>query len=175
MELKVNQYGTIIYVFSRFLMSTLGERIRMIRRGESRESFSARLGISHSSLKRYESGEREPDAAFLDALIADQKISKHWLLTGEGNVYQEDFSELKSKISEPKTASEDVVKDELIESLRLIADLRQQLGESRLEVERLRFKAERLADRNAELEHQLAEALKPAQPAPMGNGVARVG
>ena len=58
--------------------------------------------------------------------------------------------------------------NDYIASLRQIADLQKDNGD-------LRVKAAQLEARNAELERQLAEALKPAQPASMGGGMSKVG
>lgn len=153
----------------------------MIRQGESRASFSTRLKISPASLQRYEAGQRLPDKDFLDRLIADKKITRRWLLTGEGPMYQSedscaesvvktsDMSEvLESKkaqhvdfVKSDKSNGSDVsevfaLQRELLESVR-------QNGDLRVEVERLRMDVERRDARIAELERQLAEALKAPQ------------
>lgn len=152
-------------------MNEISERIRMIRRGVSRDEFAARLGISPTTLKRYETGERKPDPDFLETLISDQKISRSWLLTGEGSVFA-DGAELSpgepvesGLFSERKP--EETAKDELIVALRENASLQRENGDLRVENERLRA-------RTAELERQLAEVLKPQAKAAsfMDNGAA---
>ncbi len=68
-------------------MENLGQRIRMVRQGESRASFSRRLGISPASLQRYEGGERQPDTEFLEHLMADKNLCRDWLLLGKGPMH----------------------------------------------------------------------------------------
>lgn len=153
----------------------------MIRQGESRASFSTRLKISPASLQRYEAGQRLPDKDFLDRLIADKKITRRWLLTGEGPMYQSEdsctesvvkTSDMSEVLESKKAQYVDFVKSDksngsdVSEVFALQRDLLEtvrQNGDLRVEVERLRMDVERRDARIAELERQLAEALKPRE------------
>lgn len=153
----------------------------MIRQGESRASFSTRLKISPASLQRYEAGQRLPDKDFLDRLIADKKIIQRWLLTGEGPMYQQEGlgTELPPKTCDMSQVSTDkttqhientvLEKNQTCDMSQVLAFQRELLetvrqnGDLRVEIERLRMDVERRDARIAELERQLAEALKAPQ------------
>lgn len=62
----------------------VGERIKEIRGNETVASFCNKLGIHRNTLPRYESGDRNPDAAFLEAICRHYNVSPTWLLLGEG-------------------------------------------------------------------------------------------
>lgn len=65
-------------------VAQLGARIRSVRNRLSREEFAERLGSSAVSVRRYETGERLPDAAFLAALVIEfPDVDPRWLLLGE--------------------------------------------------------------------------------------------
>lgn len=63
---------------------TIGDRIQLIRGGQSQTAFAELLGLSRSSLVRYERGERQPDAELLERVCRQFNINGHWLLTGFG-------------------------------------------------------------------------------------------
>lgn len=70
----------------------LGRRIREVRARleiDDRDEFAARLGISKSALAHYERGEREPDASVLSSYRNVFGINANWLLTGDGEVYDD--------------------------------------------------------------------------------------
>lgn len=65
---------------------SIGERLRMIRGGLSKDEFSKLLGVHKQTILRYENNERTPDASFL---LAIHKIMRNadigWIVTGERN------------------------------------------------------------------------------------------
>lgn len=63
--------------------SGVGQRLVELRGEKSQDAFAAELGISKSSLRRYESEERPPDSAMLIRL-AQRGFNVHWLMTGDG-------------------------------------------------------------------------------------------
>ena len=166
----------------------------MVRQGESRDSFSKRLGISPASLKRYENGERKADEGFLNRLILDQNLCRQWLLTGEGEMSASSTPVERAPI-EPKMADTSAVlkggKPQHIDSIddrkskmadtsviscsaeqifilqRELLAVTRQNGDLRVEVERLRMDVERRDARIADLERQLVEALKPRSRPPL--------
>jgi transcriptional regulator with XRE-family HTH domain len=77
-------------------LESIGARIAQIRGNTSRDAFAPVVGISKSTLQRYEAGEGAPDANFLLALHQHYGIDPLWLLTGEGPM----------KISEPGETEE---------------------------------------------------------------------
>jgi len=60
----------------------IGERIKKIRGNENQTEFGARFGLSRSTILRYETGERVPDADFIAALCKEYDLSSAWLLFG---------------------------------------------------------------------------------------------
>ncbi|KAB2888880.1 MAG: helix-turn-helix transcriptional regulator [Desulfobulbaceae bacterium] len=63
---------------------TLAERLRSLRGDTSTADFCRRFGIHRNTLPRYESGERTPDADFLEAICRAYNVNPSWLLLGEG-------------------------------------------------------------------------------------------
>jgi transcriptional regulator with XRE-family HTH domain len=64
---------------------SIGDRIRKIRAGVSREKFAALTGISKNTLVNYEMGNSSPDAAYLNRLLElFPDINPKWLLAGDG-------------------------------------------------------------------------------------------
>lgn len=61
---------------------TLAGRIAWVRGEMRQEDFAARLGIGRTTLIRYESGERVPDAALLSMLVREFGVDASWLLLG---------------------------------------------------------------------------------------------
>lgn len=70
-------------------IETLAGRIAWVRGEERQEDFAERLGIGRTTLIRYESGERTPDAGFLSSLVAEFGVDASWLLLGGGVPKQE--------------------------------------------------------------------------------------
>lgn len=158
-------------------MNTIGERIRMVRRGRSRNDFADKLGVSAQTLKRYEGGDRTPSNDFITALAEQEGVSLTWLLKGEGNIFGAD-SDKNGTEANPGGHSGAVTTDAMMrenEALREIVALQRENAALLRENGELRLHVERVEARNAELERQLAEALKPAQSAPMGGGISKVG
>ncbi len=61
---------------------SLGQRIRALRGGQSRDQFAGELGIHRNTLARYESGQRMPDAGMLRRLCRVARVPPEWLLEG---------------------------------------------------------------------------------------------
>jgi len=69
-------------------MGKIGTRLRSIREnmGMSLNDFSSNLGISTSTLFRYEKGDGFPDSELLAMLCENHNINPAWLLLGEGEM-----------------------------------------------------------------------------------------
>jgi len=66
---------------------TIGERIKTVRGGLSRDKFAPQTGISKTALVNYETGERNPPADYLVKILElSPDINPAWLLTGEGEM-----------------------------------------------------------------------------------------
>lgn len=72
-------------------MERIGHRIKQLRKSAklSQVEFARRLSVTQSSISRYESLAGEPDTAFLAKLCERFHVNLNWLLTGEGEMYQQ--------------------------------------------------------------------------------------
>ena len=68
------------------MSGNLGERLRKLRGGLSREKFSKNIGISARALVNYETMERFPRGDIVAQIAARLGVSPTWLLTGEGEM-----------------------------------------------------------------------------------------
>jgi len=62
----------------------IGQRFVQVRGRMKREAFAPLLGISSSTLARYERGERSPDADLVATLQEKFGVDPCWFITGEG-------------------------------------------------------------------------------------------
>ena len=78
-----------------------GFRLRKLRErlGKTQQVFADELGISGSTLSRYEKNMRGPDTYFFYLLRMKTGVDLTWLLTGEGSMFElqnKDFIRIKS-------------------------------------------------------------------------------
>lgn len=67
-------------------METIGERIKIVRGGESRDSLASKIGFSRNTIVNYETGKSDPVTSFLAKILVERpNINPTWLLTGEGS------------------------------------------------------------------------------------------
>lgn len=70
---------------------SIAKRIKEIRKEKklTQVEFAKTLSVSQSAVSQYEKGQRSPDSAFYTLFAkAFPDLSLHWLLTGEGEMYQ---------------------------------------------------------------------------------------
>lgn len=67
----------------------INERIEMVRKdsGLSMEKFGNRIGVTRSSIHMIENGTNNPSRQTVDLICREFSISKDWLETGEGDMY----------------------------------------------------------------------------------------
>ena len=147
-------------------MENLGQRIRMLRQGESRASFSRRLGISPASLQRYEGGERQPDTEFLEHLMADKNLCRDWLLLGKGPMHPAPHTEGSAVGKMDDMSSILGLQQKLLEALQEQNNLLRENAHLRLQLERRDM-------RIRDLEREVAELREARKgPSAYGAGVA---
>lgn len=80
---------------------TVNERIKKIRvdRGESLESFGAKIGITKSALSMIERGINNPSKQTIEFICREFHINKIWLETGEGEVDAPELDEIAEIVS----------------------------------------------------------------------------
>jgi transcriptional regulator with XRE-family HTH domain len=67
---------------------SIGNRIKQVRGGLSREDFAAKLSIDKSSIQRYENDENIPKGDVLQKIHKQFNVNINWLLTGQGEPYK---------------------------------------------------------------------------------------
>ena len=121
-------------------MKTIGDRIRMVRGGKSRDYFAKLINTSTASLQRYENGKRTPDLKFIQSLVQKTGLLETWLLTGEGPMYATaPKGDATPQPHHSSPAGHDT-RDELIEALR------EQLEMQREHIETLKENAKLATD-----------------------------
>ena len=83
----------------------IGARIRLARGRLTQDEFAARLGISKSTIGKYERGERSPESDILARMRSVLGIDINWLLTGEGPMRPGDREERESAASSDSPSS----------------------------------------------------------------------
>jgi len=80
-------------------MSTLGNRLRIARdrKGFTQIQVKEKTKINNKTLSGYEKNVSEPDSKTLSLLADLYEVSYRWLLTGEGQIEEKDFSEQDEK------------------------------------------------------------------------------
>src|SRR5699024_5963908 len=81
------------------MMSTLGNRLRIARdrKGFTQIQVKEKTKINNKTLSGYEKNVSEPDSKTLSLLADLYEVSYRWLLTGEGQIEEKDFSEQDEK------------------------------------------------------------------------------
>lgn len=86
-------------------MSTLGERLKLVRGADTQEAFAARIGIPKSSMSGYENDINLPGSDVISKICLKIGISSDWLLLGKGTMQASD--EVAGTIGGEVTASPD--------------------------------------------------------------------
>ncbi len=83
----------------------IGQRIKEVReaKGFDQITFAQKIGVVERTLRRYEKGEQLPDADVVLKIAALTDIPPHWILTGEGGMYNVETSETKSTKAKSST------------------------------------------------------------------------
>lgn len=68
-------------------MTTIGDRLKIVRGKVSRELFASKFGVHRNTLARWESNDGTPEFSFVQKL-AGEGFSPNWLLLGEGPMRQ---------------------------------------------------------------------------------------
>ncbi len=72
------------------MKSTIGDRVREARERKQLDqgTLSEKIGVVTRTLQRWEKGEQIPDGLSLTRIAKATNVHPHWLLTGEGEMYQ---------------------------------------------------------------------------------------
>ncbi len=109
----------------------MNERIKELRRilGLKQREFADALGVKTGAVGAWESGSFKPGAARIELICERFKVSREWLVDGEGPIFKEDSSIATSQASTVDVARVDVFKTalqllpkEVLESLRAALD-----------------------------------------------------
>ena len=109
----------------------MNERIKELRRilGLKQREFAEALGVKTGAVGAWESGSFKPGAARIELICERFKVSREWLVDGEGPIFKEDSSIATSQASTVDVARVDAFKTALqllpkdvLESLRAALD-----------------------------------------------------
>ena len=87
------------------LSKGIGSRITQIRATRTQQVFAESIGISKTSLIRYEKEERIPDAEIMAHICKQYHVDLNWLVTGQGKQYRFESLRLK-QIEQPEEEQE---------------------------------------------------------------------
>lgn len=79
----------------------INNRIKTVRNflKLSQRAFGEKLGLSRDVISNIEYGRVKPKKLFLDHMCQQYKVNRHWLETGEGNMFDE-ISDSEDKFQE---------------------------------------------------------------------------
>ena len=109
----------------------MNERIKELRRilGLKQREFADALGVKTGAVGAWESGSFKPGAARIELICERFKVSREWLVNGEGPVFKEDSSTESPQASTVDVARVDAFKialqllpQDVLESLRVALD-----------------------------------------------------
>ena len=92
--------------------TSFGKRLKMLRKkiGDSQKELAKRVDVAESTISKYETNLRSPDARFLERLKKATKVNLNWLVGGEGDfdsMFEEKappgMEELAEQVSELKS------------------------------------------------------------------------
>lgn len=83
---RTSSRTSITLISVREPMTTISERLQILRGDKSRRSFADFLGIPASTLKNYEQGDTSPPLETLELVCEKLCISRKWLMLGEGSM-----------------------------------------------------------------------------------------
>lgn len=75
------------------MKKTIGRRIREARLQKEfdQATFSARIDVATRTIQRWEKGEQVPDSNYLMRIAKITGVTPHWLLTGNGEMFQQNI------------------------------------------------------------------------------------
>jgi len=80
-------------------LSGIGGRLRSIRGGRPQIEYAKQLKIGISTLRRYESNTRQPDASVLNAIYKLDGVLSDWILRGEGSMRRDTLQSIQQPIN----------------------------------------------------------------------------
>ena len=93
----------------------MNDRIKELRRilGLKQREFADALGVKTGAVGAWESGSFKPGAARIELICERFKVSREWLVNGEGPVFKEDSSTASPQASTVDVARVDAFKTAL--------------------------------------------------------------
>ena len=93
----------------------MNERIKELRRilGLKQREFADALGVKTGAVGAWESGSFKPGAARIELICERFRVSREWLVNGEGPVFKDDLKDASSLASTVDVARVDAFKTAL--------------------------------------------------------------
>ena len=99
-------------------MTTLGERIKLLRGELTQKQFSEQLGIPATTLGNYENNKSELNFATIDRFKTIFKVNTDWLLFGRGPMKEDSINnELRKKTMEIIGRRDDIIMIPMVEAV----------------------------------------------------------
>ena len=91
-----------------YYMSDIGKRIRFFRKslGLNQTDFGKPLGLKQAIIGQYETGVRNIPDRNIDILCKSYNINKNWLLTGQGEIQNQNCNNLLKELSQHQDLTE---------------------------------------------------------------------
>jgi len=99
----------------------INERIRKIRLSLNltQEAFAKSLGINRAHISRIETGKVNPSSTLIKLIISEFKISEEWLLSGNGNMENNNMQKLKKNIFDDLLKAIVIIVEECISEMQI--------------------------------------------------------
>ncbi len=112
------------------MKESVNQRIKLVRdyTGLTQEDFAQKIGINRLSLAKNERGESKPRGTTLNSIIENFKVSRHWLNTGDGEMFDIEATAVGSvSVSSWSVQAHDALKAHIDEQRQQIAFLQEML------------------------------------------------
>lgn len=153
-------------------MKSITDRLLSLREERSRRSFAKMLGVVEGTLRGYEAGTTTPNVQTLEKICEKLRISRRWLLLGEGPMSQSEADSQEQKATHPPPADEPpraradegklitIPQERLWQMVERDREQQEKIGDLRAEVARLEG---RIAAQEQTLQYMREQLLRDAR------------
>ena len=116
----------------------MNTRIQQIRKTSkmTQDEFADKIGLSKNFVWMIEKGERTPSERTIKDICREFKVNYDWLVSGTGDMFQDDDSDAQAIVDSVMTGDNDFAKKTLVKFARLSEERWRQLQEILEELEK---------------------------------------
>lgn len=116
----------------------MNTRIQQIRKTAkmTQDEFADKIGLSKNFVWMIEKGERTPSERTIKDICREFKVNYDWLVSGTGDMFQDDDSDAQAIVDSVMTGDNDFAKKTLVKFARLSEERWRQLQEILEELEK---------------------------------------